>query len=108
MAVTEIALLRFKSQVPSSATKQRLLLQVKKAQSEWSGYPVHFALQVEDPTLLYLFGGWDSVATHIREWIPSEINQSLLELLKDDITVEWMFHLDIDVSQINSSLRMQR
>ncbi|KAJ5611201.1 hypothetical protein N7510_007920 [Penicillium lagena] len=95
MAVTEIALLRFKSQAPSSAAKSGLR-QAKEAQAEWSGYPVQFALQIEDPAFFYLLGGWKSVATHRGEWVPSEINQRLLGQLKDDIVVEWMFHLEID------------
>lgn len=102
MAVTEIALLRFKSQDPSSATKSGLH-QAKEAQSEWSGYPVKFALQMEDPALFYILGGWVSVATHRREWVTSEINQRLLGQLKDDVDVEWMFHLGIDVSHRWSS-----
>jgi heme-degrading monooxygenase HmoA len=96
MAITEIALLRLKSRGQSSSTKEALR-EAQKAQSEWSGYPVQFARQVEDSAYFYILGGWNSVEEH-NGWIKSETNQKLLAQLKDDIDVEWMFHLDIDAS----------
>ncbi|KAJ5190945.1 uncharacterized protein N7498_009930 [Penicillium cinerascens] len=97
MAVTEIALLRLKTQEASSSTKT-LLQRAQKAQSEWSGYPVHFARQIEHSNYFYIFGGWKTIAEHNGEWIKSETNQKLLTELKDDVDVEWMFHVETDPS----------
>lgn len=97
MAVTEIALLRLKTQDASSSTKA-MLQQAQKAQSEWSGYPLQFARRVEDSNYFYILGGWEAIAEHTGDWIKSETNQKLLTELKDDVDVEWMFHVDIDVS----------
>lgn len=98
MAITEVALLRLKTQEASSSAKT-LLRQAQKAQSEWSGYPVQFARQIEDSNYFYILGGWETIAEHNGEWIKSETNQKLLTELKDDVDVEWMFHVDIDVSE---------
>ena len=98
MAVTEIALLRLKTPEPSSSTRE-ILKQAQQAQSEWSGYPVQFARQLEDSSYFYILGGWESIAHHNGDWIKSETNQKLLAQLKDDVDVEWMFHVDIDVSK---------
>ncbi|KAJ6126983.1 hypothetical protein N7523_002595 [Penicillium sp. IBT 18751x] len=97
MAVTEIALLRLKTPELSSSSKN-ILKQVQQAQSEWSGYPVQFARQLEDSNYFYIFGGWESVAHHCGDWIKSETNQKFLTQLKDDIDVEWMFHLSMEPS----------
>lgn len=106
MAVTEIALLRLKTPEPTSSTR-KILKQAQQAQSEWSGFPVQIACQLEDSSYIYILGGWESIAHHNGDWIKSETNQKLLAQLKDDVDVEWMFHVDIDVSeyQIFSSIR---
>ncbi|KAF3388579.1 hypothetical protein F1880_003840 [Penicillium rolfsii] len=97
MPVTEFALLRLKEREPSATTKSHLR-DVIKEQSAWSKHPVYFVRQIEDPSLLYLLGGWASVAEHFGDWITSEPNQRLLAQLKDAIDIEWLFHLDIDPS----------
>lgn len=97
MAITEVALLRLKTSELSSSSRSTLQ-QAQQAQSEWSGYPVQFVRQIEDSSYFYIIGGWDSIAHHNGEWIKSETNQKLLGQLKDDIDVEWMFHVEIDVS----------
>jgi hypothetical protein len=99
MPVTELALLRLKVQDPPSPTKSTFL-EAKKKQSEYSGYPVTYLRQIEDPLSLYLLGGWESVEKHTGEgqWLSLEVNQNLLAKLKDNVEVCWMFHLDVDVS----------
>ncbi|KAJ5627017.1 hypothetical protein N7528_004444 [Penicillium herquei] len=97
MPITELACLRLKATEPSS-TKKDQLKQAQKAQSEYSGYPARFFREVEDPAICYIVGGWESVTVHTEEWIVSETNQKNLGVLKDDVDIAWMFHLDIDLS----------
>lgn len=97
MPVTEIALLRSKVPEPTQSTKEGLRA-AQHAQSKWANFPVHFVRQEEDATFFYLLAGWDSVAEHAGEWLTSTTNQELLGRLKDDIDIEWVFHLDVDVS----------
>ncbi|KAJ5380604.1 uncharacterized protein N7496_003032 [Penicillium cataractarum] len=103
MPITEFALLRLKEQEPSAKTKSSLR-DVVKQQSAWSKHPVNFLRQIEDSGLVYLLGGWASVAEHFGDWITSAPNQRLLAELKDAIDIEWLFHLDIDPSARNIPL----
>ncbi|KAJ5671955.1 hypothetical protein N7507_001082 [Penicillium longicatenatum] len=95
MPVTEIALLRLRAEEPSSVSKTNLI-QAQQAQTEFSKYPARFFRQVEDPQRFYITGGWESIAVHAGDWITSETNQKYLGQSKDDVDVEWMFHLDMD------------
>ncbi|KGO41011.1 hypothetical protein PEXP_083740 [Penicillium expansum] len=80
MPVTEIALLRFKAQNPSSSTKTSLL-EAQKKQTGYSGHQVTYLSQIEDPSSFYLL-----------------VNQNLLAQLQSSLDVSWMFHLDVDPS----------
>jgi heme-degrading monooxygenase HmoA len=93
--VTEIALLRLKSPAPSASFKA-LLLEGIKAQAEFSSYPVYLFTQVEDPSLIYLVGGWDSAQQHYEDWIPSTTNQGIMAQLSSEMELVWMFHVDGD------------
>lgn len=96
MAVTEVALIRLKTDI--SPTTKANLRAAQNAQGEYSKHAVHFLHQIEDSSFYYILGGWESVEKHTHEWIQSEANQRLLGLLAQDFDVCWMFHLDIDVS----------
>ncbi|CAG8885425.1 unnamed protein product [Penicillium salamii] len=96
MAVTEVALIRLKTDI--SPTTKANLRAAQNAQGEYSKHAVHFLHQIEDSSFYYILGGWESVEKHTHEWIQSEANQRLLGLLAQDFDVCWMFHLDIDPS----------
>lgn len=102
MPVTELALLRLKSpERPLSPAAKAALHHAQKAQTEFSGYQLHFLRQCEDPAYFYVLGGWESIEKHNEEWIPGETNQRLLKQLEDEVTVMWMFHIDMDVSHLS-------
>ncbi|KAJ5383622.1 Dimeric alpha-beta barrel [Penicillium concentricum] len=98
MPVTELALLRVKSQDSSSA--KTTALEAQKALTEYSGYQVTYLRQIEDSESFYLLGGWESIEKHMAggQWTSSEANQNLHAKLKDSLDVSWMFHLDLDPS----------
>ncbi|EOD47210.1 putative dimeric alpha-beta barrel protein [Neofusicoccum parvum UCRNP2] len=101
MAVTELALLRLKAGASfHDPTLQAALRKAKKAMEDFAHQPFHYYVQIEDPTSFYIIGSWPSVAYHFDEWIPSPANQELLGLLKDQVTVEWMFHIDVEKTQL--------
>ncbi|OMP82662.1 hypothetical protein BK809_0006972 [Diplodia seriata] len=97
MTVTELALLRLKSGASFDDPTLRASLQkAKRAMEDFTRQPFHYFVQIEDPSYLYIVGSWPSVTNHFEEWIPSPANQDLLELLKDQISVDFMFHLDVE------------
>lgn len=99
MAITELALLHFKNnkgiEAPENKAKKENILIAIKVQASYSSYPVHLLTQIEDPSYLYLLGGWDSVETHVEKWIPSKTNRDLLAGLQEDMEVVWLQHLDV-------------
>jgi len=104
MAVTELACLRLR---PEQALSPELLAKLATAKSvmeKTSGYNFHYYHCVESPELIFIIGAWPSIEFHMQDFIPSQANQDLLSLLKDEIVVEWMFHLDIDQAKQSLSL----
>ncbi|OKL57337.1 hypothetical protein UA08_07427 [Talaromyces atroroseus] len=99
MAVTELALLHLKNNNDLDApenenVKTALRIAIQK-QAAFAGYPVYLFTQIEDPSYIYLLGGWDSVEVHVRKWIPSEENQQLLASVQEGLEVAWLQHIDI-------------
>lgn len=110
MPVTELAILPLThalTKEDTSSLPNSLIPKLRTAKSVLetaSGHPFHYFQQVEDPSILYLVGKWESVAAHAA-FLPSADNRRLLALLKDDIVMESddaekkmaMWHLDTDV-----------
>jgi hypothetical protein len=100
MPVTELANFHLKNNkgldaLENEDTKTAFLIATKKQAAD-AGYPVYIFTQVEDPSHIYLLGGWDSVEAHVEKWIPSEENQKLLASVQDGLDVVWVHHIDID------------
>jgi hypothetical protein len=66
-----------------------------QAQEEHSKHKVRFLRQVKDPSCFSLLAGWESLGTHIAQRVHY---QGQLVQLADRVGVDWMFHLDADVS----------
>ena len=102
MAVTELALLRILSplsnegKVEFSSDLLNHLRLAKEAMEKASGFNFYYLHCIEDPSTIFVVGGWPSVQFHMEEWIPSSENQELLKLMEGKMDVEWMFHLDLD------------
>jgi hypothetical protein len=109
MAVTELVLFHFNNNKgmdsPENEAVKANILSAIKGQASYASYPVHLLTQVEDPSYLYLLGGWDSVETHVEKWIPSKTNHDLLAGLQEAMEVVWLQHLDITpISQFPASV----
>ncbi|KAF9024338.1 hypothetical protein BDZ89DRAFT_1069152 [Hymenopellis radicata] len=105
MAILELALLRLKPGVSIDATLPNLRFAEKAMQqSAGAGHAFYYYQQVEDPTLIYIVGSWPSVAYHYDVFIPSAENKQALELMKDQMGVEWLIHVDVDPKSIQPGL----
>ena len=101
LAVTELALLRLLPNISlADQTLLRNLAHAKKDPRIIHTPGSHFLSQIEDPTLIYIIGSWDSPEQHWNDFIPSPANQNLLNLLKDQVTVEYLFHVNITQSSL--------
>lgn len=92
MGVTELALLKIIATTDSALLQN--LAHAKQVLESYTQQPFHFFSQIEDPTSIYIIGGWDSPEQHWNDFIPSPTNQNLLNLLKGQVTVESVFHID--------------
>ncbi|KAI1608043.1 hypothetical protein EDD36DRAFT_423925 [Exophiala viscosa] len=105
MSVTELALLRIDPGTDvSSPTLLANLSEAKSVMERASGFKFHYYHCVEDPSLVFILGAWPSIDFHMKEFIPGEANQEILDLLKRQLVVEWMFHLDVDQAKTALSL----
>jgi hypothetical protein len=91
MTVTELAILPLTHPLtkeshflPSSLIQK--LLTAKSVLETASGHSFYYFQQIEDPSIIYILGAWDSVTAH-HTFLPSSENQKLLELFKDDIVM---------------------
>jgi len=103
MTVTELALLRLSpgTTITSPCLRANLLhAENAMESSSTTRQPFLFYHCVEDPSLIYLIGSWASVSAHMDIFIPSPTNQECLALMKDQLKVEWMFHLDLGVGEL--------
>lgn len=97
MAVTELALLRIHP--PITAKDSSLLSHLKaakEAMEKFSGFAFTYYHCLGDPSLILIVGGWPSVEFHMKQWLPSKDNQDLLDLLKDEVSVDWMWHVELE------------
>ena len=97
MPITELALLRISAGLSyTDPSLHANLATARAAMEKFTSFPFHLFHCVEDPALIYLIGSWSSLAQHMESWIPSPENQALLQLMKDQVEVEWMFHVALD------------
>ncbi|OCL13264.1 hypothetical protein AOQ84DRAFT_118195 [Glonium stellatum] len=104
MAVTELALLRLlpATTISTSALKASLA-KAKTAMQDYTGRRFYFLHQIEDPTLIYVFGEWESLTQHMDAFIPSAQNQELLDAVKDQLAIEGLVHLNVGHASLPSA-----
>ncbi|KAF1964920.1 hypothetical protein BU23DRAFT_491211 [Bimuria novae-zelandiae CBS 107.79] len=94
--VTELARLTIKDGLREShkATLEQSLARAKKGMEDFTGQKFYMYQEVENPNHIYIIGEWASLEQHMKDWIPSEQNQALLQGLGPLVEVDFLFHLD--------------
>jgi hypothetical protein len=59
-----------------------------------------FYVEVEDPSILYVIGAWESQEQHQRGFNGSLDQDKILELVKDQMDIDWMYYVDVEQSKI--------
>jgi hypothetical protein len=121
-SVTELALLSLPLPIPPALLSG--LARAKTAMEAFSGQS--FAYLLSSPSVtgtgatpqsapepragqglgrqdMFIVGGWQSVRFHMEEWIPSEGNRELMEVL-EGIEVKWMWHLGVERGVVEKRL----
>lgn len=99
MVVTELAVLRLTPGTSVEAITPNLS-KAKQVMEAWGNKKFHYLQCAENQSLIYIIGCWDSVEQHMNEFVSGKENQQLLDLLKDQMTIESLTHLDLDPSSI--------
>ena len=96
MTITEIALLCLAPNITTTNPSLRTnLAHAKTVMQNYTNHTFYYYQQVENPSLTYIFGEWDSLDQHMNHFVPSQDNQDVLESLKDLLTVESLEHIDV-------------
>lgn len=101
MPVTEIALLRL--QPGYTLTTPSLLYglrHTKFALETFTKQPFEFYRIINDGCSIYLVGGWDTPEHHWVEYRSTPAYDVVFELLKDQVRIEFMYHVDTPVESL--------
>jgi quinol monooxygenase YgiN len=111
MPVTEFAILPLTHALTKGtlALPSTIIQKLKIAKSvleEASNYEFRFFQQIEDLSVIYIIGKWDSPEAHYA-FLPSSKNQDLLKLFEKDVHIEevdgknmQMWHIDHDMFNV--------
>ena len=95
MAITEVALLHLSSGLTiENGDLRAKLAHAKKVMQHYTTRTFYYLEQIEDPSYIYIIGEWDSLEQHLDHFIPGQENQAVLKSLKDEVSVNWLIHID--------------
>lgn len=101
MPVTEIALLRLS---PGTSLLdqdfRRKLAHAKSVMQMDTRRQFYYMQQIEDPACIYVIGQCESLSYHMEVYIPGSANQSVLQSLEGTLTVEWLQHIDVPLTDL--------
>ncbi|KAL2787574.1 hypothetical protein BJX66DRAFT_310660 [Aspergillus keveii] len=102
MPVHELACLRLKNGHPLTSPGNEGTLRKLRAgileQARYTNSATHVLSQIEDPSVFYILGNWESVSQHVDEWIPCKKNQTIMGGLAEDVELVFLEHLEIPSS----------
>ena len=112
MTVTELAIVPLAQPITKDnpALPESLIQKLKTAKislESVSGHAFYLFQQIEDPSIVYIVGQWDSVEAYNKYWSTAE-NQNSLALLTDDLDTSedrkvTFWHLDTNIFALDTS-----
>lgn len=101
MAIIELAECKLKNGITASDPDLlKNLKEVKRVIEEYSGLTTLFFEQIDDPTVIFVVGAWDSKETHEKGFDGSPQQAEILELIKDQMGITWMHYMDVEQNDI--------
>ena len=101
MPVLELAQLRL---LPGKDLQDKILIsalrRASKAMEDFSGCPFYFLHSIDNSNKVYVLGEWPSVEAHVKNFIPGEENQNIVNEVKDKIEIVRLGHFDVRLEQI--------
>lgn len=102
MPVTEVAIFAINpSSSPNDPDLRTFFKDSLASLSNTSGYQFHLRQGVEDPNLLIMLGGWESVEFHQKYMAESEEAKRLFQGAQKFLTVDAIVHIDLDYNEVD-------
>src|SRR5450432_3629407 len=101
MAIIELAHVKLLGGISVSDTSlQQNMQKVTEVIEGYNHLKNLFYVEVEDPSVLYVIGAWQSQEQHQRGFNGSAAQDKILELVKDQMDIDWMYYIDVQQSKI--------
>ena len=101
MAIIELAHVKLLGGISISDSRLRQnMQQVTEVIEGYNHLKNLFYIEVEDPSILYVIGAWESQQQHQKGFNGSEDQGKILELVKDQMDIDWMYYIDLEQSKI--------
>ncbi|KAJ9617158.1 hypothetical protein H2200_000879 [Cladophialophora chaetospira] len=101
MAIIELAHISLKDGlVATDPALKKNLKEVKRVIEEYSKLETHFVTQVDDPSSMFVIGAWETKEKHQNGFEGSPQQGQILELIKDQMGIDWMHYIDVEQSRI--------
>ncbi|OAQ98991.1 hypothetical protein LLEC1_04384 [Akanthomyces lecanii] len=101
MTISEIGLLRLK---PTASLEdpdiQKRLKDIKSHLSSFTGHRFSYFRQIEDPSLLYLLGQWESLESHYKGMHGSDEWKKGVMEMSSYFEFQWMAHYDFHLDSL--------
>ena len=100
MAIIELAHISLKGLTATDPQLKKNLKEVKRVIEEYSKLQTRFYTQIDDPSTMFVIGAWESKEHHQEGFDGSPQQGGILELIKDQMGIDWMHYMDVDPSSI--------
>ncbi|EXJ93400.1 hypothetical protein A1O1_01792 [Capronia coronata CBS 617.96] len=101
MAIIELAHISLKNGLTASdALLKKNTKEVKRVIEEYSHLPTLFYTQIDEPSTMFVVGAWESTDKHQNGFNGSLQQDQILQLIKDQMEIDWMYYMDVDQSRI--------
>ncbi|EXJ60579.1 hypothetical protein A1O7_04732 [Cladophialophora yegresii CBS 114405] len=101
MAIIELAHVSLKDGLTADDPQlKKNLREVKRVIEEYSKLETIFYRQLDDPTIMFVIGAWETKDHHQHGFDGSPQQGEILELIKDQMGIDWMHYIDVEQSRI--------
>ncbi|OAP61573.1 hypothetical protein AYL99_03776 [Fonsecaea erecta] len=101
MAIIELAHITLKNGIQATDPQlKKNLKEVKRVIEEYSKLQTLFYTQIDDPSVLFVIGAWETKDHHQHGFDGSPQQAEILNLIKDQMGIDWMHYIDVDQSRI--------
>ncbi|EXJ91878.1 hypothetical protein A1O3_00428 [Capronia epimyces CBS 606.96] len=101
MAIIEFAHISLKNGLTASdQTLKNNTKEVKRVIEEYSSLPTLFYTQIDEPSIMFVIGAWESKDKHQYGFNGSPQQDKILELIQDQMGIDWMHYMDVDQARI--------